>query len=400
VLQLNGASGHLPPTLPAVADTDRVTRPLDGVTVVSLEVAVAAPLATCRLADAGARVIKVERPEGDFARGYDTAANGVSSYFAWINRGKESIVLDLRNTADHAVLLRMISSAEVFVQNLAVGSATRLGLSAEVLRARDPRLIVCDISGYGTEGPYADMKAYDLLVQAESGLLSVSGPPGPLGRVGVSVVDIGTGINAAVAISQALVRQQAHGAGAHLRVSLFDTIAEWMAVPLLHHDYLGAAPERVGLAHPSIAPYGGFPTGDEQTVLISIQSDAEWRVLCELVLQQPHLGTDGRFATNADRVNNRAETDAVVAAHTSTRTLEELTNELRSARIAFGVVNDVAKLSSHPQLRRVTVEHSLGSVAVPAPAVQADWERIGSVPGLDANGDALRREFGRSGSAC
>ncbi len=216
--------------------------------VVSLEQAVAAPLATCRLADAGARVIKIERPEGDFARGYDTAANGMSSYFAWLNRGKQSIALDLRDPADRAVMSRLVARADVFVQNLAVGAAKRLGLGADELRAANPSLIVCDISGYGDEGPLADAKAYDLLIQAESGLLSVSGPPGPIGRVGVSVVDISTGLNAALTISEALYRRQRTGEGAHLRCSLFDSIAEFMTVPLLHHDYLGAAPGRVGLA--------------------------------------------------------------------------------------------------------------------------------------------------------
>jgi itaconate CoA-transferase len=372
-----------------------VTAPLAGVLVVSLEVAVAAPLATCRLADAGARVVKIERPEGDFARGYDLAANGVSSYFAWINRGKESIALDLRVADDHSLLMQMLATADVFVQNLAHGAAARLGLSAEALRAVYPRLIVCDLSGYGPDGAYAEMKAYDLLLQAESGLLSVSGAPGPLGRVGVSLVDIGTGLNAALAISQAIVRQQATGEGAHLQVSLFDSIAEWMTVPLVHFDGLGVAPQRVGLAHPSIAPYGGFETSDGQTVLISIQSDAEWRTLCSAVLGAPSLGTDPRFATNNARVANRAETDAVVASHMASRTLADVRSELGDARIAFGVVNDVAGLSAHPQLRRVHVEHERGSVDLPAPPARADWESIGSVPALNEHGAALRVEFGR-----
>jgi itaconate CoA-transferase len=367
--------------------------PLTGVTVVSLEVAVAAPLATCRLADAGARVIKIERPEGDFARGYDRAANGISSYFAWINRGKESIALDLKDPDDRSLLDRMLVEADVFVQNLAVGATDRLGLSATTLRAANPRLIVCDISGYGEIGPYAEMKAYDLLVQAESGLLSVSGPPGPLGRVGVSVVDIGTGLNAALAISQAIVRQQATGKGAHLQVSLFDSIAEWMTVPLLHADYLGAAPSRVGLAHPSIAPYGGFVTADNHTILVSIQSDAEWRTLCAFVLGRPELGTSELFATNNDRVTNRVATDEAVSACFSTRTLAALRQQLNDARIAFGVVNDVTGLSAHPQLRRVRVEHELGNVELPAPPVRADWEHIGSVPAIDRDGPRLRREF-------
>ncbi len=275
--------------------------PLEGITVVSVEQAVAAPLASCRLADAGARVIKVERPGGDFARGYDVAANGVSSYFAWLNRGKESVVLDLTDDHDRSLLADLIAESDVFIQNLSAGTAARLGFGAEVLRERRPHLIVCDITGYGDAGPMADAKAYDLLVQAESGLLSVSGPPGPPGRIGVSVVDIGTGLNAASAILAALYRRQRTGEGAHLRVSLFDSIAEWMTVPLLHHDYLGSAPERIGLAHPSIAPYGGFELADGSVVLISIQSDREWRALCDVVLLRPELGTDPDHATNVAR---------------------------------------------------------------------------------------------------
>ncbi len=359
----------------------------------SLEQAVAAPLATCRLADAGARVIKVERPEGDFARGYDAAGNGESSYFAWLNRGKESIALDLRDSADQAVMSRLVDRADVFVQNLAVGAAERLGLGAAALRERDPALIVCDISGYGDEGPMADAKAYDLLVQAESGLLSVSGPPGPLGRVGVSVVDIGTGLNAAMGIAEALYRRQRTGEGAHLRVSLFDSIAEWMTVPLLHHDYLGAAPSRVGLAHPSIAPYGAFETVDGATVLISIQSDRDWVVLCRDVLERPDIGDDPHFTTNHDRVARRAETDAIVAAAFAALTKAEVEARLRAARIAYGNVNDVAALSTHPHLRRVDVRLPGGVVALPAPPVHTDWERISAVPAIGEHGTAIRSEF-------
>lgn len=370
-----------------------MSSPLEGVLVVSLEQAVAAPLASCRLADAGARVIKVERPEGDFARGYDSAAIGQSSYFAWINRGKESIALDLRDDADRAVLFRILERADVFIQNLAVGAAHRLGLGANELLAMRPSLIVCDLSGYGETGPYAQAKAYDLLVQAESGLLSVSGPPGPLGRVGISIVDIGAGLNAALAITEALYRTQRTGEGAHLQCSLFDSIAEWMTVPLLHHDYLGAAPGRVGLAHPSIAPYGAFETADGSTILISIQSDREWVVLCTEVLGQPLLAEDPRFLTNHDRVSNRTATDHLVAQVFATLTKDELQALLSASRIAFGNVNDVAALSAHPHLRRVDVQVEQGVVALPAPPVRADWETIGSVPALDQHGLAIRHEF-------
>jgi len=368
--------------------------PLDGITVVSVEQAVAAPLASCRLADAGARVIKVERPEGDFARGYDRAANGMSSYFAWVNRGKESIALDLRDDGDRQVMSALLAAADVFIQNLAVGAIERLGFGAESLRSDRPELIVCDLSGYGPDGPYAEMKAYDLLVQAESGLLSVSGPPGPLGRVGVSVADIATGTNAALAIMMALFRRERDDVGAHLTTSLFESMAEWMTVPLLHHDYLGAAPGRVGLAHPSLAPYGGFETADGELVLISIQSDREWADLCARVLGRPELGTDPRFATNNDRVANRADTDRLVAEVFSTLPSEDLVGLLEQGRIAYGFVSDVARLSQHQQLRRVDVTHSEGTVAMPGPPVRTDWETIGRIPDLDEHGAAIRAEFG------
>lgn len=368
--------------------------PLDDLLVVTLEQAVAAPFASRLLADAGARVIKIERPEGDFARGYDKAANGISSYFAWLNYGKESIALNLKDDADRDVLDSIVSRADVFIQNLAVGATERLGFGAARLMERDPRLVVCEISGYGTEGPYAKMKAYDLLVQAESGLLSISGVPGPYGRVGVSIVDIATGQAAALTVSQALIGRARTGKGTHLETSLFSTIAEWMTVPLLHHDYLGASPERIGLAHPSIAPYGGFETADGETILISVQSDREWRVLCADVLDRPGLAGAERFATNDDRVANRVDTDAAVARGFAELTSAQLRERLTESRIAFGFANDVAGLSNHPQLRRVTVPHEMGVVALPAPSVATDWESVGPVPALDEHGSAIRAEFG------
>jgi len=373
-------------------------KPLDGVLVVSIEQAVAGPLASCRLADAGARVIKIERAEGDFSRGYDAAADGLSSYFAWLNRGKESIVLDLKDEDDQSLLGRMIEQAEVCIQNLAVGAAERLGFGSGSLRNRHPRLVTCDISGYGPTGPYAQMKAYDLLVQAESGLVSVSGAPGPLGRVGVSVADIATGEAAARAISQALVRQARTGEGAAIEVSLFSTMAEWMTVPLLHHDYLGKGPERVGLAHPSIAPYGGFTTADGTTLLIAVQSDREWVTLCETVLGQPELAHDPRFATNKARVTNRAGTDDAVAEVFARLSTEDLRRKLTDSRMAFGTVNDVAGLSTHPQLNRITVTHADGTVELPAPATTADWDQATaadapSLPALNQHGPQIRAEF-------
>lgn len=378
--------------------------PLSGVLVVSLEQAVAAPMASLRLAEAGARVIKVERAEGDFARGYDRAANGAASYFVWLNRGKESVALDLKTEADRALMRRMIARADVFIQNLATGAAERLGFGADMLRKADPRLICCDISGFGATGPYAKRKAYDLLVQAESGVVSVSGGPGEMGRVGVSLADIGAGITAFGAISAALVRQARTGLGAHVETSLFDTLAEWMTVPLLHHDYLGAAPGRAGLAHPSIAPYGAFTAADGRTLLISVQSDREWRTLAGAVLGAPEFGDDPRFATNDARVANRAETDAAVAAVFAALPFAALTQALDAARIAWGEVNGVAGLSAHPHLRRVAAEHESGALRLPAASARTDWQnaggeadgktgRAGRAPALDEHGPAIRAEF-------
>ncbi|WP_340107510.1 CaiB/BaiF CoA-transferase family protein [Pikeienuella sp. HZG-20] len=369
-------------------------KPLEGVLVVSLEQAVAAPMATLRLAEAGARVIKVERPEGDFARGYDKAANGQSSYFTWLNQGKESVALDLKAPEDRAIMARMVSRADIFVQNLAVGAAGRLGLGATELRAADPRLIVCDISGFGAEGPYAKRKAYDLLIQAESGLASISGGPGEIGRVGVSVADIGAGITAFGAISAALVRQARTGLGAHVEVSLFDVLAEWMTVPLLHHAYLGKAPGRVGLAHPSIAPYGAFAAADGRLILISVQSDREWRALAREVLGRERLAEDPRFATNDARVANRAETDAAVAAAFGAQKFEAIRAALDDARIAWGEVNDVAGFAAHPHLRRVLATFGDSGAELPAAAARADWAAPGRAPALDEHGPAIRAEFG------
>ena len=366
-------------------------RPLEGVLVVALEQAVAAPLASCRLAEAGARVIKVERPEGDFARGYDAAAAGTASYFAWLNGGKESIALDLKDPADMALMHAMLARADVFLQNLAVGAARRLGLGAERLRAARPELVVCDISGYGADGPQAGRKAYDLLVQAESGLISVSGAPGGYGRIGVSVADIATGTTAALAISQALVRRFRTGEGAHLALSLFATMADWMTVPLLNHE-AGASPGQAGLAHPSIAPYGAFACADGGLILLSVQSDREWQALAAL-MGRDGFGTDPRFATNAARVLHRAETDGAVAGWLAGLGRDRAAAALDGARIAFGMVNDLAGLAAHPQLRRRAVPVPGGVASLPDGPIAADWIAARAVPALDEHGPAIRAEF-------
>src|SRR6188474_121747 len=290
-----------------------MTLPLSGLLVVSLEQAVAAPMCSCRLADAGARVIKIERPEGDFARGYDALAKGQSTYFVWLNRGKESLVLDLAKPDDKALLEAMLARADVFIQNLKPGSVAKLGFGLDRLRRDHPRLIVCSVSGYGETGPYAQRKAYDMLIQAEAGVASVTGGPEAPSRVGVSVCDIASGMNAYEAILEALIARGRTGQGAAISVSMFDAMADWMTVPLLQHEG-GVPPKRLGLSHPSIAPYGVFKTRDGADILISIQNDREWRVLAKDVMGDAALTADPRFATVADRVKIRTETDGKVAA--------------------------------------------------------------------------------------
>jgi itaconate CoA-transferase len=340
---------------------------LDGLLVVALEQAVAAPLCTRMLADAGARVIKIERPEGDFARGYDDLVHGESSYFVWLNGGKQSVVLDLSLGEDTALLEAIIVKADILVQNLKPGALAKLGFSRERLRAVYPTLIIASISGFDEDGPYASRKAYDLLVQAESGLTSVTGGPDAPARVGVSVVDIATGVKAYSAILEALLLRARTGEGANIRISLFGTMAEFMSVPLLQHRG-GKTPARVGLAHPSIAPYGVFRTRDGGEILISIQSDREWRILAKDVLNNATLAEGPEFATNVKRVARRGETDAAVAAVFAKIDMDALTALLIEHDIAFGRVNDVAALAAHPHLRQVTVETERGPVEYPAPS--------------------------------
>ncbi|MDE2285456.1 MAG: CoA transferase [Hyphomicrobiales bacterium] len=373
-----------------------MTLPLSGLLVVSLEQAVAAPMCTCRLADAGARVIKIERPEGDFARFYDDFANGESSYFVWLNRGKESVVLDLNKTGDKALLEAMLGRADIFVQNLKPGTAAKLGFPIPRLRRDYPRLICCSISGFGESGPFAARKAYDLLIQAEVGLAAITGTTEP-SRVGVSVVDVGTGLNAYEAILEALLARQRTGEGAELSVSMFDSMADWMAVPLMQQE-AGKPPRRVGLTHAAIAPYGAYPTRDGVDVLIGIQNDREWRLLAEKVLDDVALAADPDFATNKARVARRAETDRKVAAITSRLDAAALMHQLAAADIAFARVNDVAGLAGHPHLRRVTVETPSGSVSYSAPAEQraSESRRYGPVPALGQHTEKVRAEFAAS----
>ncbi len=369
--------------------------PLAGLLVVTLEQAVAAPTCSVKLADAGARVIKVERPEGDFARGYDQAASGQSSYFVWLNRGKESIALDIKDPADKALFARLVAKADVFIQNLAPGALARAGFGSDALRARHPRLITVDISGYGEEGEYAAMKAYDLLVQAESGLAAITGHPAGPGRVGVSLVDIGCGHAAHAAVLEALIERGITGQGKGIAVSLFDAIADWMNVPLMFYEGTGRAPERVGLAHPSICPYGAFATADGALVLISIQNEREWAAFCAGVLAEPGLPGREGWRSNTERVANRAGVDAHIATAFARLTRAEAASRLRAAGTAFGFVNGVAEFARHPALRRVEVATPAGPVSMAAPAARLTGapHAFGPVPRLDEHGAAIRAEF-------
>lgn len=372
-----------------------MTKPLGGTLVVSLDQAVAAPMTARRLADAGARVIKLERPEGDFARYYDDIVKGQCTHYVWLNRGKESVIADLTKPEDRRLLDAMLARADVFLQNLKPGALAKLGYPIARLREKHPKLICCSISGYGDDGPYRDRKAYDLLIQAESGLASITGGPEGPARVGVSLVDIGTGLHAYEAILEALIARGRTGQGADIRVSMFDAMMEWMAIPLLFGEH-GEPPKRMGLTHFSVAPYGVFPTQDGSPILISVQNDREWAIFCTKVLGRPELTTDPRFATNPARVANRADTDGLITHYFGTQLVETLAQRLDSAEIAFARVNDVVGVLRHPHLRRVTVASPNGSIDLPAPPAQFKGEddpRFGPLPALGEHTEKVRREF-------
>src|ERR1700712_3182998 len=342
--------------------------PLEGLIVVAVEQAVAAPFCSSRLADAGAHVIKVERPQGDFARGYDAAAKGQSSYFVWLNRGKDSEVIDLATKDGRAALEALIAKADVLLQNLKPGSMDKLGFSLDRLRKDYPALICCTISGYGDDGPYADRKAYDLLIQAESGLASITGGPEGPSRVGVSIVDIATGATAHASILEALIGRGSPGKGAVIRISMCDVMADWLAVPLLNSE-AGNPPKRMALAHPSIAPHGGFQSKDGKGILISIQSEREWKKLCAEVLDQPDLPKDPRFAGMVERVRNRALTDKAVGDSFATMLRVDLLKRLGDADLASGGVNTRAALAVPPHRPRIEVDTPTGRVPSAPPAV-------------------------------
>jgi len=367
-------------------------KPFDGLTVIALEQAVAAPYCTSRLADAGARVIKIERPEGDFARGYDTAVHGESAYFVWINRGKESIALDLRQDDARARLHALLATADVFIQNLAPGAAARLTFGSDELRRQHPQLVTCDISGYGESGPLHELKAYDLLVQAESGLVAVSGAPGPWGRIGVSICDITAGMNALLGIQQALIQRSRTGRGSAVKVSLFDSAAELMSVPMLQARYGSGAPERVGLKHPSITPYGAFTSRDGREFVLSIQNEREWVNFCDRVLQQPALATSPSFVSNTERTRNRIELEALIQGVFSNLSYAQVVERLAAAQTAYGAINSVHDLIAHPQLRTRPMPVNGGTVELPAIPYITEWDddSYRPIPGVDEHGDAIR----------
>ena len=375
--------------------------PLEGITVVSIEQAVAAPFATRQLADLGARVIKIERPDGgDFARGYDTAVNGLSSYFVWLNRSKESLTLDLKRPDIRELLTRLIERADVFVQNLAPGAADRLGLSAAVLRARDPRLIVCNVSGYGSSGPFAAKKAYDLLVQSEVGLVSITGTPDTPCRVGISIADIAAGMYAYSAVLTALLARTTSGSGTTIDVSLFDALGEWMGFPMYHAAYSGTSLRRSGPNHISIAPYGPFASAGGAHVFLSVQNAREWVAFCAGVLQRPELADDERYRTNQLRLRHRDELHAVITAAFEQLALDEIVRRLEAADIAYARMNSVAELIEHPQLQTRDRWSQIGSEVGPLralrpPAMIEDVEPVmGDVPALGQHNRAILEELG------
>ncbi|MGW3250281.1 CaiB/BaiF CoA transferase family protein [Streptomyces fungicidicus] len=377
--------------------------PLTGVTVVSVEQAVAAPYATRQLADLGARVIKVERPgEGDFARRYDTTVHGHSSYFVWINRSKESLTLDLKDPRGREILHGLLEDADVFVQNLAPGAAGRLGLGAEELTRRYPRLIPCTVSGYGTDGPWADRKAYDLLMQCQTGLVSLTGTPEGTARTGISVADIAAGMYAYSGVLTALYTRATTGTAHPVEVSLFEALAEWMGQPAYYTRYGGAQPPRLGTQHATIAPYGTYRAADGREVLFSVQNEREWAALCEKFLGRPELTADPRFATGSDRVAHRDELNTVIAERVARQDAAKLLGELEAIGVACAGVNDVAAFLDHPVLaargrwREVAVPGATVEALLPPADLAGLPARMDPVPAVGEHTESILRELGRS----
>ncbi|MFZ8939396.1 MAG: CaiB/BaiF CoA transferase family protein [Burkholderiaceae bacterium] len=378
-------------------------RPLDGITVVSLEHAVAAPFCTRQLADMGARVIKIERPGvGDFARGYDTRVKGLASHFVWINRGKESVTLDLKHPDAQAVLRQLLAQADVLVQNLAPGAAARMGLSFEALHPSLPRLVVCDISGYGNHGPYRDKKAYDLLIQSEAGYLSVTGTPDEPVKSGNSIADIAAGMYAYSNILSALLLRERTGVGEHIDVSMLEALGEWMGYPM-YYAYEGAAPPpRAGASHATIYPYGPFAVGDGGTVMLGLQNEREWQRFCQSVLLQPELADDERFANNSARSANRGALEAMIVQAFAACSTAEVQQRLDNAQIANARVNDMQGLWQHPQLAARQHWHEVpspvGPIRAPLPPGRHSGfdYRMDGIPALGADTDRVLQSLGLS----
>lgn len=375
--------------------------PLEGITVVALEHAIAAPFCTRQLADLGARVIKIERPvSGDFARGYDERVRGMSSHFVWTNRSKESLTLDVKNPTAREALENLLASADVFVQNLAPGAAARLGLSFDALHERFPRLIVCDISGYGESGPYRDKKAYDLLIQSESGFLSISGTEHSLAKAGCSIADISAGMYAYSNILAALLQRERTGEGSRIEISLLETMAEWMSYPLYYAFDNASPPARSGAAHATICPYGPYRTGDGKTVLLGIQNEREWALFCEKVLQQPALATDPRYSSNVKRQAARTEVEDNIDSVFAQLTAEQVVDRLDAAQIANARVNDMHDVWAHPQLaardRWTQVESPVGALPalLPPGLPSSVTPRMGPIPSVGQHTESILVEFG------
>lgn len=368
---------------------------LEGLLVVSIEQAASAPYLSSKLADSGARVIKIERPDGDFGRHYDHLVKEQSSYFVWLNRGKESICLDLNDTADRSLLASMIAKADIFIQNLSPGKIAEIGFPLEELRAKYPRLIICSFVGFGGDGPMANNKAYDLMVQGETGLAHITGNEWGAARVGLSISDICSGMSAAQAVFEALYTRERTGDGRLIEVSLYHTVMDWMNVPYLQYAYGGKAPERIGLHHPTIAPYGSYACAGGQAMVIAIQNEREWHVFCRDVLERPELENDERYKDNDSRVAHRGALDAVLVPFFLGLEREEALELLKSHRIASGRVNTVEEVSEHPHNIFSTVETPHGPVKMMVPGVAVDGRRpeLGAVPEANQHGNAIRTEF-------
>ena len=372
-----------------------MNKDLDGIQVITLEQAVAAPYASGKLAQAGARVIKIEREEGDFARRYDSDVNGLSAYFVWLNHGKESVCLNIKDAEDFLILKNIISKSDIFIQNLMPGATNRLGISSKSLREKYPSLITCDISGYGQNGPYSKMKAYDLLIQAESGLANINGSSQEPGRVGVSVCDIAAGMTAFQAILQALIGRNKTGLGRGIEVSLFHSLADWMNVPYLQTVYGKRKVKRAGLHHATIAPYGVYKCKQDELILISIQNEREWSSLCSLVLEKADLIKNDNFSNNSSRVINRNSLDQIINDVFGSVSRKNIIKRLKDADIAYGQLSTIEDLNKHPQSNFISVQTSKGEISLLSPGAVINGEEVtfGKVPFLGEHTDKIKNEY-------